>query len=130
MRSSRARRLVMGCAAALQAAVHAAVAAPLLAAESPVGTILAVFFLAGLLATVRLLAAECVECRAVVITLGVLTLLGILLAITVGYPGQSSQPLSLVGAISGLASVVAGAAMLAPRPASDVGSREFPAYHR
>jgi len=130
MRSTRARRLVIGFAAALQAAAHAAVAAPLLATESIVGSILAVFFLVGLWATVRLLAADCVEARAVVITLGVVTLLGILLAITVGYPGQSAQPLSLVGALSGLASVAAGAAMLAPRPPSDVGSREFPAYHR
>ena len=130
MRSTRARRLVMGCAAALQAAAHATTAVPLLAAENVVGSILAVFFLVGLSATIRLLATDCVEARAVVITLGVVTLLGILLAVTVGYPGQQAQSLSLVGAMSGLASVVAGAAMLAPRPPSHVGSRKFPAYHR
>lgn len=130
MRSSTTVRLVLATGAAVQAAAHAAAAGPLVASGHVVGSILALFCLLGIWASLRLLLGDCAEGRTIVVTLAVVTLLGMALATTAGYPGQAAAPLTVAGGIGALASVVACVAMLLPRPARATGPRERATYHR
>lgn len=130
MRTPTATRLILATGAAVQAAAHAAAAGPLVSSGHVVGGILAVFCLIGLWAALRLLLVDCVEGRSIVVTLAVLTLLGIGLATTIGYPGQQAAPLTAAGIVGALASVTACAAMMVPRAARAAGMTERATYHR
>ncbi|KQV26421.1 hypothetical protein ASG83_01765 [Yonghaparkia sp. Soil809] len=130
MRSSTATRLVLATGAAMQAAAHAAAAGPLVASGHVIGSILALFCLVGVWAALRLLLVDCVEGRAIVVTLAVLTLIGIGLSTTIGYPGQEAAPLTAAGIVGALSSVTACAAMLVPRTARAPGVTERATYHR
>lgn len=130
MRTPTATRLVLGTAAASQAAAHAAAAGPLVASGHVVGSILALFCLLGVWASLRLLLGDSAEARAAVLVLAAVTLLGAALAVLVGYPGQPPVRLTAAGIAGALASAVAGAAMLLPRTARPAGSTKRATYHR
>lgn len=127
---SSGARLALGTAAAAQAVAHGVAAGPLVAAGQPVGSILALFCLAGIWASLRLMLSDCIEGRTVVVTLGALSLLGFALATTIGYPGQPPSAVTLVNGLGAVTSLAACIAMLVPRPVRATGRVDRATYHR